>query len=90
LLSDNAMNYGRYKNPAFDALIKQSDQEQDPVKRGQLLAQSEAMALKDSPWIPTRFQVTTDLVQTYVKGWHANVSATNPTRWLSIEKPAAR
>ncbi len=90
LMSDNAMNYGRYKNAAFDALIVQSDQEQDPAKRGQLLKQAEIMALKDSPWIPTRFQVTTDLVQTSVKGWQANVSATNPTRWLSLEKSKAR
>ena len=85
-LSDNELNYGKYKNPAFDALIAQSDQEQDLEKRGQLLAQAEALLLKDVPLIPNRFQVTLNLVQPYVKGWVTNVSNTNRTRWLSIER----
>jgi oligopeptide transport system substrate-binding protein len=45
-LGDNELNYGKYKNPAFDALISQSDQEQDLEKRGRLLAQAEAMLLR--------------------------------------------
>jgi len=85
-LSDNELNYGKYKNPAFDALIHQSDQEQDLEKRGQLLAQAEALLLKDTPIIPNRFQVTLNLVQPYVKGWVTNISNTNRTRWLSIER----
>ena len=86
LMGDNELNYGHYRNPAFDALIRQSDQEQDLAKRGQLLAQAEALALKDVPWIPTRFQVTLNLVQPYVKGWVTNINDTNRTRWLSIER----
>ena len=85
-LSDNELNYGKYKNPAFDALINQSDQEQDLEKRGQLLAQAEALLLKDTPIIPNRFQVTLNLVQPHVKGWVTNISNTNRTRWLSIER----
>jgi oligopeptide transport system substrate-binding protein len=86
LLSDNELNFGHYKNPEFDALIKQSDQEQDLKKRGEILAKAEAIALKDVPWIPTRYQVTLNLVQPYVKGWVANVSDKNRSRWLSIDK----
>jgi len=86
LLSDNELNYGHYKNPQFDALIKQSDQEQDLAKRGELLAKAEAIALKDMPWIPTRFQVTLNLVQPYVKGWSTNINDMNRTRWLSIDR----
>jgi len=85
-LSDNDLNDSGYNNPAFDALMNQADQEQDLAKRGQLLAQAEAMLLKDVPVIPNRFQVTLNLVQPYVKGWVTNVSNTNRTRWLSIER----
>ena len=85
-LSDNELNYGKYKNPAFDALINHSDQEQDLMKRGQLMAEAEAILLKDVPIIPNRFQVTLNLVQPHVKGWVTNVSNTNRTRWLSIER----
>lgn len=85
-LSDNDLNNSGYNNPAFDALIHQADQEQDLAKRGQLLAQAEALLLRDVPVIPNRFQVTLNLVQPYVKGWVTNVSNTNRTRWLSIER----
>jgi oligopeptide transport system substrate-binding protein len=85
-LSDNDLNDSGFNNPEFDALIKQADEEQDLTKRGQLLAQAEALVLKDVPVIPNRFQVTLNLVQPYVKGWVTNVSNVNRTRWLSIER----
>ena len=85
-LSDNELNASGYSNPAYDALIQRADQELDLAKRGQLLAQAEAMLLKDVPVIPTRFQVTLNLVQPYVKGWVTNVTNKNPTRWLSMER----
>lgn len=86
LMTGNEMNYGRYSNPAFDALIAASDKEQDLVKRGAILADAERLALHDVPWIPTRFQVTLNLVRPYVKGWITNITNTNRTRWLSVEK----
>jgi oligopeptide transport system substrate-binding protein len=85
-LSDNELNYGKYKSAEFDALIHQSDQELDLEKRGRILAQAETLLLKDMPIIPNRFQVTLNLVQPYVKGWVTNVTDTNRTRWLSIER----
>src|SRR5215471_2067592 len=88
LLSNNELNYGHYKSPEFDALIKESDQEQDLIKRGEILAKAEGIALKDVPWIPTRFQVTLNLVQPYVKGWVTNVSDKNRSRWLSVDTQA--
>lgn len=85
-LSDNELNDSGYNNPEFDALIRQADQELDLAKRGQILARAEALLLRDVPVIPNRFQVTLNLVQPYVKGWVTNVSNTNRTRWLSIER----
>ena len=86
LMTGNEMNYGRYSNPQYDALMAASDKELDLVKRGELLAQAETLALKEAPWVPTRFQVTFNLVQPYVKGWVSNVLNVNRTRWLSIER----
>jgi oligopeptide transport system substrate-binding protein len=88
-LSGNELNFSGYKNPAYDALIHQSDQEQDLVKRGQILAEAEAILLKEVPVIPNQYLVTRNLVQPYVKGWTTNVMNTNRTRWLSIERPEA-
>ncbi len=89
-MSDNGLNDGHYKNLKFDALIRQSDVEQDPMKRGAILAEAEAMLLKDSPIIPTRFPPATDLIETYVKGWITNPMTRNPSRWLSLERPPAK
>jgi oligopeptide transport system substrate-binding protein len=89
LMTGNEMNYGRYSSAEFDALIRRSDQEQDLTKRGALLADAERLALKDVAWIPTRFQLTLNLVRPYVKGWVTNVNDKNRTRWLSIDRSTA-
>jgi oligopeptide transport system substrate-binding protein len=85
-LSGNELNDSGYRNPAFDALIRQADEELDLAKRGQVLAQAERLLLRDVPVIPNRYQVTLNLVQPHVKGWVTNVSNVNRTRWLSIER----
>jgi oligopeptide transport system substrate-binding protein len=86
--NDGGLNYGRYKNPKFDALMVQSDQEADAVKRGQLMAQAEKIAMDDYAWIPTLDLVTTNLVRPYVKGWEANIRDLHRTRWLTIDEAA--
>ena len=83
---NNGKNYARYSNPAFDALILQSDREKDPARRGALMAEAEALVLNDYPWVPLYFRVTSDLVQPYIKGWISNVEDVNRTRWLSVER----
>jgi oligopeptide transport system substrate-binding protein len=89
LMTDNdGQNYGRYSNPKFDALMAQADQEQDAARRGQLMAQAEAIALEEVAWIPTLYLVTSNLVRPYVKGWVANIGDQHRTRWLSIDEDA--
>lgn len=91
LESDNGgLNYGRYKNPEYDALLDKAEQEKDAAKRGEILAAAERMALEDYAWIPNRFLVTRNLVQTYVGGWVSNIKDVNRTRWLWIDKRPAR
>jgi oligopeptide transport system substrate-binding protein len=85
--SDSGMNYQRYRNPKFDALLDQAQRERDPAKRGQLMLEAEKLLLADSGFVPYRFSLTPDLVQPYVKGWIANARNMNPSRWLSVERP---
>jgi oligopeptide transport system substrate-binding protein len=88
LMSDSGegLNYGRYKNAEFDRLMRRSDQEADAQRRAAVMAEAEAIALKDAAWAPLYFWVTNDLVHPHVKGWVSNGIDENRTRWLSIER----
>ncbi len=81
----NSNNYGHYKNPAYDALLDQANIELDLTKRGQLLAQAEAIAIKDQVWIPSFFWVFNGLVKPYLKGFESNVGDKHRIRWMSVE-----
>jgi oligopeptide transport system substrate-binding protein len=58
------------------------------VRRGELLAKAEQIALDDFAWIPISFWVTGSLVRPYVKGWQDNVANVHRTRWISIDEAA--
>jgi oligopeptide transport system substrate-binding protein len=58
LRADGGNNYGRYRNPTYDAMLNAAQQEPDARTRGQMLAAAERLALKDYPWIPLRFRTT--------------------------------
>ena len=91
LLSDSGNNYGHYSNPRYDALVAQANQTPDIKLRGELLQEAEQVALDDYAVIPTRFRVTEDIVEPYVRGWIPNVRDFNRSRWLWIDphvKPA--
>jgi oligopeptide transport system substrate-binding protein len=88
LRTGNVNNYGHYHNSAYDRLLDEAGVERDLMKRGQLLAQAEAIALKDNAWIPINFWVSGVLVRPYVKGWTDNVADVHRTRWLSIDEKA--
>ncbi|HEY5666872.1 MAG TPA: peptide ABC transporter substrate-binding protein, partial [Gammaproteobacteria bacterium] len=82
----NGNNYGMYSNPEFDALLDQASAEQDLEVRGQLLAQAEAIALRDHALIPEFFGVNRAMVQPYLNGWVTNVNDNVRTRWLAIDE----
>ena len=49
---------------------------------------AEQLALDDIAVSPSRFVVTQDIVEPYVKGWTANVRDFNRSRWLWIDPHA--
>ena len=83
--SDSGNNYGQWKNAEFDRLMDQAQLEPDAVKRGDILAHAEQIALDDYALVPTQFRKTRNLVEPYVKGWISNLRDFNRSRWLSIE-----
>lgn len=88
LRSGSGNNYGQYHSARFDALLEQANQTLDIQARGALLQQAEQTALDDVAVIPTRFLVTQDIVEPYVKGWVPNVRDFNRSRWLWIDSHA--
>lgn len=88
LQSSSGNNYGHYQNARFDALLAEANSTADLKQRGQLLEEAEQIGLNDYAVIPTRFLVTQDIVEPYVKGWIPNMRNVNRTRWLWIDPHA--
>jgi oligopeptide transport system substrate-binding protein len=88
LQSDSGNNYGKYKSAKFDDLLAKANLTLDIKARGELLRQAEQTALDDLGVMPSRFLVTQDIVEPYVKGWIPNVRDFNKSRWLWIDPHA--
>ncbi|MGA7710944.1 MAG: peptide ABC transporter substrate-binding protein [Rhizomicrobium sp.] len=84
--STSDLNYGDYRNPAYDSLIERSDRISDPAARAAILQQAEQLMLDDVPIAPVYFGVTRDLVSRQVKGWVDNNVNINRTRYLSLDR----
>ena len=78
-------NYGRYANPAYDALLTQSNAELDPARRAQLFAQAETLMLEEYPITPMWVQVTQNLVDPTLTGWVDNAKDNHRSRFLCRE-----
>lgn len=87
--STKDLNYGDYNNPAYDALVDQSDHERDPAKRTALLQQAEQLVLDDDAIAPVFFGVARNLVSTEVHGWNDNNVNIHRSRFVSLKRPSA-
>ncbi len=88
LRKGNANNYGHFSDPKYDALLDQASKVTDLESRGQILAQAEAIAVKEHAWAPIYFWVSGAIVRPYVKGWEENPRDQHRTRWISIDQNA--
>lgn len=70
--STNASNYGKYNNPAYDKLMKDSRNAPDTATRIKLYGDAEKMLADDMPVMPIYQYVTPRMVKPYVGGYPNN------------------
>ena len=76
------MNYSRWSNAEFDALVAQANVTIDGAERGELLAQAEQIVLDEMPIVPIVYYVNKALVDPNVTGWEDNITHIHRTRFL--------
>jgi oligopeptide transport system substrate-binding protein len=86
LESDNGgFNYAKYKNPEFDAFMKQAAREGDLAKRALLLLSAEKLFTRDLPFIPVLYYGSKNIVSSKVLGWQPNLRDAHASRFLSLK-----
>ena len=85
LKGDNVgLNYSRYSNPAYDSLLAKAEAERNLGERAKILADAEAILLRDQPIIPLLFYSSKNLISPKVSGWKPNLLDRHLTRYLAI------
>ena len=88
--SGNArLNYPRWSNAAYDALMEKAAAETDLRARAATLAEAERLLLVEEPVIPLLFYESKNMVSRRVKGWRDNLLDRHLARYLSIEPSEA-
>jgi oligopeptide transport system substrate-binding protein len=75
-------NYGDFKSPAYDALLKAADNEPDSATRTHYLARAEQMILDDANVAPFDTGINSNLVNPHLTGWVDNDADVHPIRDL--------
>jgi oligopeptide transport system substrate-binding protein len=78
------MNEGSYSNPKYDALVDQAAGMEDGPARFAVFHQAEEILNEDAPFLPVYYYVNPHLIKPYVKGWQANLSDRNLSRYMYI------
>lgn len=86
LSGSTEVNYGRYANAEYDRLGLEADRTMDIPTRLSLYRRAERIALEEVAMMPVYIPVERALVQTWVKGFLPNGTATHPTRFMWIER----
>ncbi len=84
--SNKTFNYSKFNNPEFDALMKKSYDEQDPVARNKILHEAETILMREQPIAPFLTQAELWLVSDRVKGWQDNANNAHLSRFLSVSE----
>lgn len=77
-----AQNYGDFKNPQYDALLHQADNEPDGAKRALILAKAEQLVVDDADIAPVYYGVNRNLVRPGITGWVDNFADVHSAKYL--------
>ena len=81
------INYSRFSDPVFDALVDAAVSTPDAEEHEALLAQAEQYFLDQTPSMPIFFDANRQLVSPRVTGWISNPARINTSRWLCLADP---
>lgn len=90
LRNGNPANYGRYRNPAYDALVSRAERDADPRARALHLQAAELRLLTDAAVAPVFVNASNNLVNPRVTGWHENLDDVHLSRFLCFKDQAPR
>ena len=85
LTSGDGNNRTGWSNARYDALIRRAASELDAARRFELLAEAEAIALDEAPFIPIYHYSTTELVKPWVRGIHQTALDVHPLKRVWID-----
>jgi oligopeptide transport system substrate-binding protein len=85
-----SQNYSDYKNPVYDALLDQANNEPDLGKRAVLLMKAEKVLIEDATVVPLFFLVNKNLVNPNVTGFIDNIGDEHRKRWVCFKDAEAR
>jgi oligopeptide transport system substrate-binding protein len=77
------VNYGRFSNSTFDALMNQAQRQATTADRNNLLLSAEQVALHFYAVVPLYSGAVRRLVHADLSGWHENPRDMHPSRYLS-------
>ena len=77
-------NYARYRNPAYDGLLRDAGASDNAPARAVLLREAEALLMTDQPIIPLYYGVAKNMVARRVAGWNDNAADVHLSRYLSV------
>jgi oligopeptide transport system substrate-binding protein len=83
----NQLNYGKFSNPQYDALMSQAGVEADGARRAGIMKQAEQLLMDQSALIPVYFLTNRNLVSPRITGWEDNANDIHRSRYLCV-KPA--
>lgn len=80
--STDQLNYGKYSNAQYDALMARANNEKDAQKRAKMMQDAEAIVLREHGFMPMWFLTNRNLVSPRVTGWVDNAVDIHRARYL--------
>jgi oligopeptide transport system substrate-binding protein len=79
-------NRTNWSNARYDELVAAAADELDAERRMRLLAQAEAIALDEMPFIPIYSYRTREFVAPYVRGWYPTALDAHPLKYIWFDR----